>query len=268
MLPFSHLFGLVVSGLAPLLAGGRVTTMERFNPLRAARDHRECGHHAARRRAGGVRGACCRRSSGAAASAPTSLRVCICGGAPLPLAIQERWAEATGVELRQGYGLTEAGPVCLFNDVHRPNRRGTMGVPLPGVQVDDPRGATPGRPSRWSPRARSACAGHNVSPGYLGVDSAATGEPWAGGLGRHGAWLRTGDLGVQHADGTITFRGLCKPMFTRNGFNIYPRELERVVGAMPGVRAVTVRAVPEPVREHDIALDVTPVSPAATLSTT
>ena len=48
-----------------------------------------------------------------------------------------------------------------------------------------------------------------------------------------------------------------KPMFTRGGFNIYPSELERVIGAMPGVRGVVVRAIPEPSRENDIAVDIT-----------
>jgi long-chain acyl-CoA synthetase len=45
-------------------------------------------------------------------------------------------------------------------------------------------------------------------------------------------------------------------MFTRNGFNIYPHEIERVVGAMPGVKSVTARAIPEPSRENDIALEI------------
>jgi long-chain acyl-CoA synthetase len=54
----------------------------------------------------------------------------------------------------------------------------------------------------------------------------------------------------------VAFRGLLKPMFTRNGFNIYPREIEQAVLELPGVRRVAVRAVPEPAREHDIALAV------------
>jgi long-chain acyl-CoA synthetase len=58
------------------------------------------------------------------------------------------------------------------------------------------------------------------------------------------------------ADGVVRFLGVLKPMFTRNGFNVYPRELERVVGELPGVRRVRVRAIPEPAREHDIGLDV------------
>ena len=91
--------------------------------------------------------------------------------------------------------------------------------------------------------------GDNVFRGYVGAGDGR-------GLAVRDGWLHTGDLGVRNADGTVTFTGLRKVMFTRNGFNIYPRELERVVGEMPGVRGVRVRAVPEPTREHDIALDV------------
>ena len=61
---------------------------------------------------------------------------------------------------------------------------------------------------------------------------------------------------MRNADGTITLLGLLKPMFTRNGFNVYPREIERVVAALPGVTHVEVVAIPEPSREHDILVRV------------
>ena len=247
VLPFSHLFGLVVSGLAPAMAGGRVTTMERFHPLRALDLIEREGVtmlsgvpavfsallQAIERRGGRL-------------DAP-ALRLSICGGAPLAVAVQERWAEATGVELRQGYGLTEAGPVCLFNRPSLPNRRGTLGVPYPGVDVEV-RDRTSGAPLPIDTDGEICVRGPNVGPGYVHEGHL--------GLGRHGDWLRTGDLGRQHADGTIAFRGVCKAMFTRNGFNVYPREIEQVVLALPGVSAAMVRAIPEPAREHDIGLDV------------
>lgn len=250
VLPFSHLFGLVVSGLTPLLAGARVTAMPRFNPITAvdlvARDGVTFLVGVPAVFAALLQAA--ERRGGLGAHA---LRACICGGAPLPVALQERWHAATGVELRQGYGLTEAGPVCLFNRVDRPNDLGTLGVPFPGVRVEirDPRTGTP-RPTGAT--GEICVRGPNVGPGYV--------SGGADGLGRwpgpDGGWLRTGDLGAADADGSVTFAGVCKPMFTRNGFNVYPREIERVAGEMPGVRRVTVRAVPDPVREHDVALDV------------
>ena len=247
LLPFAHLFGLTVTGTAPLLAGARVTTMERFHPVKAVELLEREGITqlvgvpavfsvllgALERRGGGLRS--------------ERLRVCICGGAVLPVEVQDRWFEVTGVELRQGYGLTEAAPVCLFNRLSLPNRRGTLGVPFPDVDVEIR--APGGDDARATGVEGEICVrGDSVSPGY--VRSPELGLPTRDG------WLRTGDLGVRNADGTVSFSGLLKRMFTRNGFNIYPAEIERVVGALPGVRAVRVRAIPEPMREHDIGLDV------------
>jgi long-chain acyl-CoA synthetase len=247
LLPYSHLFGLTVTGSAPLLAGARVTTLERFNPIRAL-DLLESeditlvvgvpaiflAMLAALERRGGR-------------LAAPALRVCICGGAPLDPAVQLRWLEVTGRDLRQGYGLTEGGPVCLFNRVDRPNRVGSLGTPFPGVEVEI---HAPGT-SRALPDGEEgeiAVRGENVFRRYLsGAED---------GLQVRDGWLGTGDRGVRESDGSVTFRGVAKPMFTRSGFNIYPREIERAIAAMPGVRAVRVRAIPEPTREHDIGVRV------------
>jgi long-chain acyl-CoA synthetase len=257
LLPFSHLFGLTVTASAPLLAGGRVTTMERFHPGPAAE-----------LLAGGItevvgvpavfhamlqiierRGIDLRDGA---------LRLCVCGGAELPGELQDRWADTTGVELRQGYGLTEAAPVCLFNRVDRPNARGTLGVAYPGVDVAifppapyDGRtaaAANVGSPLPDGIEGEICVRGENVFRDYLHHADA--------GLPRHGAWLCTGDRGVRAPDGTVSFRGLLKPMFTRNGFNIYPREIERAVEELAGVTRAEVRALPDPEREHAIALRV------------
>ena len=246
VLPFSHLFGLVVSGIAPLLAGGRVTTAGRFHPGKAVELVAREGITAivgvpavfaamlqAVERRGGL--------------PDRALRVCICGGAPLAPELQERWHAATGAELRQGYGLTEAGPVCLFNRVARRNRVGTMGLPFPGVDVEI-RDVESGAECPPEAVGEICVRGDNVGPGYL--------RDGALGLARRGPWLRTGDLGSADTEGYVTFRGVLKPMFTRNGFNIYPREIELAVLELPGVRRVTVRAVPDPAREHDIVLEV------------
>ena len=257
ILPLSHLFGLVVSGAAPLLAGARVTTMERFNPAKAielierAGITEIVGVPAIFNALAGVlqkRGSPLRHGG---------LRLCICGGAPLDVELQDRWTELTGVELRQGYGLTEAGPVCLFNRIDMPNRRGTLGVPFPDVEVsirapatDDTLGApdVPRDQMRPGEHGEICVRGPNVFRGYV-----RGGEH---GLRRLGGWLHTGDLGVANDDGTVSFLGLVKPMFTRNGFNIYPREIEKAIREMPGVRAVRVRALPVAARENDIGVEV------------
>ncbi len=255
ILPFAHLFGLTVTASAPLMVGGRVTTMERFTPVKALE-----------LMAGGVT---------LVAGVPavyhallttitrkgidlrsTPIRLCICGGAPLPVELQDRWADVTGHELRQGYGLTEGGPVCLVNRADRPNRRGTMGVALPGVDVrifppahyDNGAVEEPEVDSLPDGVDGEICVrGENVFRGYL-HDRA--------GLPRRGAWLCTGDRGVREADGSVRFLGLLKPMFTRNGFNVYPREIERVVGAMPRVTRVVVENRPDAVKENEVVLRI------------
>lgn len=251
-LPYSHLFGLVVSGVAPLLAGARVITMPRFNPVRAieALEGREVtmfvGVPAMFIAMLGVlqqRGAALRS---------TSLRICVCGGAPLDRAVQDRWFAATGVELRQGYGLTEASPVALFNRLDLPNVRGALGVPYPGVAVSI---REPGSDRELEVDAvgEICVSGPTVFAGY--VSSRSTNAD-VDGLRIRDGWLRTGDLGARRADGTVVFRGVCKAMFTRNGFNIYPREIERVVTDLPAAHAAEVSAVPDPLHENGIALTV------------
>lgn len=259
VLPFAHLFGLTVTLAAPLLAGGRVTTMPRFSPARAI-DLLEQDDVTVIAGVPAVYlamlGALAKRGT---PLRPRALRRCIVGGAALPSSLQAAWTQATGVELHQGYGLTEASPVCLFNPVDRPNRHGVLGIPFEDTQVSIR------QPFAHRPDADALAAvlspevpdgadgelcvrGDHVSPGYV--------RGGAQGLPRPGGWLYTGDLARRDADGSLTFRGLVKTMFTRNGFNIYPRELEAALLEHPRIDTVRVTGVPHPTHEHDIVLEV------------
>lgn len=255
-LPFAHLFGLTVTASAPLLAAGRVITMERFAPARAA-DRLAAGEVTMVVGVPAVFHALLAAIERRGDANVGALRICICGGAPLDDGLQRRWLDVTGVDLRQGYGLTEAGPVCLFNRVGRANGIGTLGEPLPRVDVElrspidyDDRG----RPvvdavTEHAPEVGEICVrGDNVFRGYV-----SHGEL---GLPVRDGWLHTGDIGRRDADGRIAFAGLVKPMFTRNGYNIYPRELERVAAGMPGVTAARVSMATVDDREPGIVLEV------------
>lgn len=250
-LPFSHLFGLVVAGIGPLLSGARIATMPRFQPVRAL-EALESGittfvgvpaMYIAMLAAIERRGTRFRRSA---------LRVCICGGAPLDSAVQDRWFDATGVELRQGYGLTEASPVALFNHAGMPNVRGTLGVPYPGVDVAI-RDPASDAPMADDATGEICVRGPTVFAGYVRSDASASAPT---GLEVRDGWLRTGDLGARRPDGSFVFRGVRKKMFTRNGFNIYPREIECAVAELPGVEAVDVRPLPDPGHENGIEIRV------------
>ncbi len=247
VLPYSHLFGMTVTLSAPLLAGARISTMARFNPLKAVDALVE---GAATIFVGvpavfiGMLTAIERR--GGSIDVP-ALRLCICGGAALPVWVQRKWETATGCALRQGYGLTEAGPVCLFNRVDAANRIGTLGTAYPGTAVSIRDQMTSAELPVGS-SGEICVSGTSVGPGYLGGTD--------GGLRRVDEWLHTGDQGHIDADGIVTFEGLIKPMFTRNGFNIYPAELTRVIGALPGVSAVEVCGIPDMAKENEIEVVV------------
>jgi long-chain acyl-CoA synthetase len=258
LLPFAHLFGLTVTGSAPLLVGARVSTMDRFHPAHAAELLATGGITAVVGVPAVYQAMLSALERGGIDLRGGPLRLAVCGGAELAAELQTRWVDATGVELRQGYGLTEASPVALFNRVDRPNVRGTLGTPFPDVDVailppsdyasTSVRESTGTVPLPDGQTGEIAVRGASVFRGYL--HDAPTGLP------RRGAWLMTGDRGVRDADGSFRFRGLLKPMFTRHGFNVYPVELEHAVREMPGVERVEVRALPEPSRENDILLRV------------
>ncbi len=250
-LPWSHLFGLVISGVAPLLAGATVHTMPRYHPARAL----ELLEGKAITLFVGVPamyvsmlGMLQRR--GAPLRAP-ALRLCICGGAPLSPALQEQWLATTGIDLRQGYGLTEASPVALFNAIDRPNAIGSLGTSYPGVEVAV-RDQRTFAPLSDGTVGEICIRGETVFRGYVAAPRAA---PPAGLEVRDG-WLRTGDLGVRAPDGYFRFSGVAKAMFTRNGFNIYPREIEQAIAEMGSVARVRATGIPDAAKEHEIAVEV------------
>ena len=251
-LPFSHLFGFVVTGVAPLLAGANVITLPRYHPMRVIElieRGRVSMFFGVPSMYVSLLAAIERRGGGFDARA---LRLCLCGGAPLDPRVQDRWLAATGIELRQGYGLTEASPVVLFNQPSLPNVRGTLGTPYPGVDVTI-RDLETFAVVADGTTAEICVRGPGVFPGYVHNPGAA--EPR--GLEVRGGWLRTGDLGHRRDDGRVAFDGVAKAMFTRNGFNIYPREIELAIAELPGVASASVIAVPDPLHENDIALTVT-----------
>jgi hypothetical protein len=163
-----------------------------------------------------------------------------------PRETQDRWFDATGVELRQGYGLTEAAPGVLFNRVDRANVRGSLGYPFPDVEVAirDPAG--------WAGRAggrgaRSACAARTCS-GLRGA--AARGAAGARRVAAHRRPRRRRARRERRVPRAVQA-------------DVHAQRLQRLPArdrargrrdARRGARAV--RAVPEPARENDIALEV------------
>lgn len=243
VLPLIHAFGLTVSLNAPLAVGATVIPVERYHPVRMLERISTTGTTV-------FAGVPAMFSGILSVLERTpvpehALRLVLSGGAPIRPGIQAAWESRFGVPLRQGYGLTEASPVCLFNTPDRPARPGTLGVEIPRVRVEIHDAA--GRPLPAGEVGELCVQGENVFSGYL------DGDP-------HGAprdgWLRTGDLATRDEEGFVRFVGLLKPMFTRSGFNVYPREIERVLEEDPRVSRAIVTAQPDTARENEVILEV------------
>jgi long-chain acyl-CoA synthetase len=162
------------------------------------------------------------------------LRLCVSGGAAMPLEVMRGFEAAFGVRILEGYGLSETSPVACFNQLHRPTKPGTVGQAIFGVHVrcvdDQDRFVPVGEPGEIVIR------GPNVMKGYYNRPEATED------VMRHG-WFHTGDIGTIDADGYVTIVDRKKDMIIRGGFNVFPREIEEVMLTHPAVSLVAVVGV-------------------------
>lgn len=175
----------------------------------------------------------------------SSLRVCISGGAPLPLTVKERFEAITGVRLCEGYGLTECSGVASANAYEGSDHPGTIGQPIPGTRMamvdkdDCSRLVAPGEPGEL------VISGPQVMQGYWNrpdADSSAFTDV----AGRR--WLRTGDVGVLEADGFVRIVDRMKDMIAVGGFKVFPSQVETVLLQHPAVKEALVIGIPDSYR--------------------
>jgi long-chain acyl-CoA synthetase len=165
------------------------------------------------------------------------LRVCVSGGAPMPVDVLQRFEKTFGVRVLEGYGLSETAPVVAFNQLHRPTKPGTVGFPVFGVDVrcvDEE-----GRPVAVGERGEVVVRGPSVMKGYYN-------RPEATEEATRNGWFRTGDVGVFDSDGYLSIVDRKKDMILRSGYNVYPRELEEVLLTHPAVALAAVVGIPDP----------------------
>ncbi|NUT72587.1 long-chain fatty acid--CoA ligase [Pseudarthrobacter sp. C4D7] len=179
---------------------------------------------------------------------PTALRYGISGGASLPLAVMDRFRDVFGVEIHEGYGLTETSPVAAFNHVGMQPRPGTIGVPIWGVDIEIARPEVTERIELLpnGELGELVIRGHLLMKGYLNRPEA-TAEAVVDG------WFRSGDLGTKDDDGYLTIVDRKKDMIIRNGYNVYPREVEEVLLTHPAVVSAAVYGIPHDVHGQEIA---------------
>ncbi|MGR0160427.1 long-chain-fatty-acid--CoA ligase [Paenarthrobacter nitroguajacolicus] len=184
---------------------------------------------------------------------PEQLRYCISGGASLPTAVMESFGQVFGVDIYEGYGLTETSPVAAFNHVGTTPRPGTIGKAIWGVEVEVTNPAIVDSiellPS--GELGELVVRGHNLFKGYLNLPEA-TAEAVVDG------WFRTGDLGTKDEDGYLRILDRKKEMIIRNGYNVYPREIEEVLIQHPAVVSVAVFGVPHELHGQEIVAAIVP----------
>ncbi len=165
-----------------------------------------------------------------------SLRLCVSGGAPMPVQLMRDFESAFGVRILEGYGLSETSPVACFNQVYRPSKPGTVGPPIFSCEVRVVNDADEPLPSGES--GEIVIRGHNIMKGYYK-------RPLETAEALRGGWFHTGDIGVIDADGYVSIVDRKKDMVLRGGMNVYPREIEEVLMTHPAVSLAAVIGVPD-----------------------
>jgi long-chain acyl-CoA synthetase len=243
-LPLFHIYGLNVA-LAPTLAdGGTVELLERFDPADSLA-------LVERRRVGVVVGvppmyvAWLAARAGAGADGPrpdlSSVRLATSGAAPLDPELLRRCADELGLDVREGYGLTEAAPVVTTTASLPAAVPGSVGEPLEGIELriveDDPGAPTPVEDGDVG---IVHVRGPNVFSGYWEQPEVTAAVLLDGG------WLDTGDVGYLDGRGLLHLVDRAKDLVIVSGFNVYPAEVEAVLLSHPAVAQAAVVGVPHP----------------------
>ncbi|MSO78318.1 MAG: hypothetical protein EXQ79_01780 [Acidimicrobiia bacterium] len=236
VLPFFHVFGLnVVLGVS-LAAGGSVALVEQFDPVATAEVISE--QHLTV-----VAGVPTMFTAWIDADVPadtfSSVRLAVSGAAELPARTADGFRDRFGVELHQGYGLTEAAPIVTSTALMTGSPpSGSIGPPVPGVEVRlvdvDGADVLAGDPGELWVR------GPNVFPGYW-HDTEATERALT-----PDGWLRTGDVAVVDDNGGLRLVDRAKDLIIVSGFNVYPVEVEDVLREHPDVADAAVVGEPSP----------------------
>jgi long-chain acyl-CoA synthetase len=232
-LPLFHSFGQTVSMNASLMVGACLTLVPRFDPGEALATMQRDGvthfygvptmygallHHPERE------------------SFDTSaLRICITGGASMPVEVLRGFEDAFGAKVMEGYGLSETSPVACSNHPDKERKAGSIGTPIEGVEMqvvdeDD-------NPVAQGEVGEIVIRGHNIMKGYWQRPDA-TAETMRGG------WFHSGDMARTDEDGYFYIVDRKKDLIIRGGYNVYPREVEEVLYEHPKIREAAVVGVP------------------------
>ncbi len=172
----------------------------------------------------------------------SSIKLCISGGAPLPVEVKKEFEKRTGCVVVEGYGLSETSPVATTNPTEGVNKAGSVGIAMPGTvieirSVDDPAVSMP-----IGERGEVCIRGPQVMKGYWDNPEETAKVLTSDGL------FRSGDVGYMDEDGYVFLVDRLKDIIIAGGYKIYPRHIEEAIHEHPAVAEVTVIGVDDEYR--------------------
>jgi long-chain acyl-CoA synthetase len=176
------------------------------------------------------------------------LRICVSGGAALPVEVLRGFEARFDCKLLEGYGLSETSAIASFNHADRDRKPGSIGTPVEGVQmkiVDDKGAEVP-----QGDVGEIVIRGHNVMKAYWKLPEATAEAIDADG------WFHSGDVGRVDEDGYFFIVDRKKDLIIRGGYNVYPREIEEVLYEHPAVREAAVIGIPHDELGEEVAAAV------------
>ncbi|MEZ5117784.1 MAG: long-chain fatty acid--CoA ligase [Candidatus Nanopelagicales bacterium] len=237
VLPLFHSFGQTVVLNAGFRVGATLVLMPRFEPAAALQLLADEGVTVF---AGVPTMYVALLQAAAASDTRPNLRLAVSGGASIPVAVIDKVKEVFGVDIYEGYGLSETSPVASFNQAWYGRKPGSVGRAIWGVEVEVAKADLEGAIELLGPDevGEIVIRGHNVFAGYLNKPDATAAVMVDG-------WFRTGDLGTKDTDGFVFIVDRKKDLIIRGGFNVYPREVEEALARHEDVVQVAVVGLPD-----------------------
>lgn len=237
-LPFFHVFAMTVALLTPMDYGAEIVMMPRFDlkdALKQIHKKKPTVFPAVPTIFTAINSSAIAKNYDL-----TSLKLCISGGAPLPVEVKRQFEETTGCVVVEGYGLSETSPVVCTNPTQGENKPGSVGLPMPGTIVEI-RALDDDRVLGVGEKGEICVRGPQVMKGYWNRPED-TAE-----VMKNGAF-HTGDVGYMDEEGYVFIVDRIKDMINASGYKIYPRMVEEAVHLHPAVEEVTVIGVDDPYR--------------------
>lgn len=163
------------------------------------------------------------------------------GSAPLAGDVLRAWEQTTGTPILEGYGQSEAGPVIAFNPVDGARKPTSVGIALPGTQIQVVDAETGALVKEVGQKGEIRVSGPQIMSGYRN-------RPEENARTLRDGWLYTGDIGELDAQGYLYIRGRKKEMLIVSGYNVFPREIEEVLHSHPSVAEAAVVGRPNDYR--------------------